>query len=104
MLLCRVGHKQGVCKQLAGGRWVSTRAKREYSVKVQVRQWRLPMYALSRLPRFAWGAALVASALAISAPISAEWLDYPTPGIPRMKNGKPDLSAPTPKDASGKPD
>ena len=62
------------------------------------------MYALNRLPQFAWGAALIASALASSVPISAQWLDYPTPGIPRMKDGKPDLSAPTPKDASGKPD
>jgi hypothetical protein len=65
---------------------------------------RLPMYALSRLPQFAQGAALVASTLACSLPLSAQWLDYPTPGIPRMKYGKPNLSASAPNDATGKPD
>jgi hypothetical protein len=37
-------------------------------------------------------------------PISAQWLHYPTPGIPRMSDGKPDLSAPAPKTSDGKPD
>jgi hypothetical protein len=37
-------------------------------------------------------------------PISAQWLHYPTPGIPRMPNGKPNLSAPAPKASDGKPD
>jgi hypothetical protein len=35
---------------------------------------------------------------------SAQWLDYPTPGIPRGKDGKVNLKAPVPKDAAGKPD
>jgi len=35
---------------------------------------------------------------------SAQWLNYPTPGIPRTKDGKPDLSAPAPRTADGKPD
>src|SRR6476661_11029587 len=35
---------------------------------------------------------------------SAQWLDHPTPGIPRMPDGKPNLSAPVPKAADGKPD
>jgi hypothetical protein len=39
-----------------------------------------------------------------AASISAQWLNYPTPGIPRTSDGKPDLSAPVPKAASGKPD
>ena len=34
----------------------------------------------------------------------AQWLDYPTPGIPRLANGKPNLAAPTPRTADGKPD
>jgi hypothetical protein len=34
----------------------------------------------------------------------AQWLDYPTPGIPRTPDGKPNLSAPTPRAADGKPD
>ncbi len=34
----------------------------------------------------------------------AQWIDYPTPKIPRMPDGKPNLSAPVPKAADGKPD
>ena len=37
-------------------------------------------------------------------PLSAQWLHYPTPGIPRTADGKPNLSAPAPKTADGKPD
>ena len=37
-------------------------------------------------------------------PVSAQWLNYPTPGIPRTADGKPNLSAPAPKAADGKPD
>src|ERR1700691_4169700 len=40
----------------------------------------------------------------ISAPLSAQWLNYPTPGIPRLPDGKPNLAAPAPKTADGKPD
>jgi hypothetical protein len=35
---------------------------------------------------------------------SAQWLDYPTPGIPRLPDGKPDLNAPAPRTSDGKPD
>ena len=34
---------------------------------------------------------------------SAQWLSYPTPGMPRTTDGKPNFSAPTPKAADGKP-
>ena len=34
----------------------------------------------------------------------AQWLDYPTPGIPRTADGKPDLKAPAPRTRDGKPD
>lgn len=34
----------------------------------------------------------------------AQWLHLPTPGIPRLPNGKPNLTAPTPRTADGKPD
>jgi len=33
----------------------------------------------------------------------AQWLNYPAAGIPRTKDGKPDLAAPAPR-ANGKPD
>jgi len=35
---------------------------------------------------------------------SAQWLNYPTPGIPRTADGKPNLAAPAPRGADGKPD
>jgi hypothetical protein len=38
-----------------------------------------------------------------AAPV-AQWLKYPTPGIPRTADGKPNLSAPAPRNADGKPD
>jgi len=40
----------------------------------------------------------------LSSPLSAQWLDYPTPGIPRLPDGKPNLTAPTPRTPDGKPD
>jgi len=35
---------------------------------------------------------------------SGQWLDYPTPGIPRLPSGKVNLNAPPPKAADSKPD
>ncbi|MGH9647087.1 MAG: hypothetical protein ACRD4E_09755, partial [Bryobacteraceae bacterium] len=35
---------------------------------------------------------------------SAQWIDYPTPNIPRLPNGKVNLAAPVPKASAGKPD
>jgi len=49
----------------------------------------------------------IALALAVSvlcAPLPAQWLNYPTPGIPRTPDGKPNLAAPAPRTADGKPD
>jgi len=40
----------------------------------------------------------------ICEPLSAQWLNYPTPGIPRLQDGKPNLVAPAPRTADGKPD
>jgi hypothetical protein len=34
----------------------------------------------------------------------SQWLNYPSAGLPRTPDGKPDLAAPTPKTADGKPD
>ena len=34
----------------------------------------------------------------------AQWLHYPTAGVPRTADGKPNLSAPTPRTPAGKPD
>src|SRR5207248_11360059 len=35
---------------------------------------------------------------------SAQWLNYPQPGMPRLKDGTPNLSAPAPRAPDGKPD
>jgi hypothetical protein len=55
-----------------------------------------------------WRAAWAATALivlgGIPATASAQWLDYPTPGIPRTESGAPDMAAPAPRTAEGKPD
>ena len=42
--------------------------------------------------------------LSASLPLSAQWLHYPTPGIPRTPDGKPNLSASAPRMPDGKPD
>src|SRR6202166_2060745 len=34
----------------------------------------------------------------------AQWLNFPTPGIPRTRDGKPNLTAPAPRALDGKPD
>jgi hypothetical protein len=40
----------------------------------------------------------------VATPAVAQWLNYKTPGIPRTKDGKPNLAAPVPRTAEGKPD
>jgi hypothetical protein len=37
-------------------------------------------------------------------PAGTQWLDRPTPGIPRKPDGKPNLTAPAPRGPDGKPD
>jgi hypothetical protein len=54
-----------------------------------------------------WGSNVVrmaALALMIPAAASAQWLNYPTAGIPHTHDGKPDMAAPVPKASDGKPD
>jgi hypothetical protein len=43
-------------------------------------------------------------AVFLAASATAQWINLPTPGIPRTPDGKPNLAAPAPKTASGKPD
>jgi hypothetical protein len=50
-------------------------------------------------------AALAAASLVIlSAPLCAQWIKYPTPGVPRKADGSVNMSAPAPRMADGKPD
>lgn len=48
---------------------------------------------------------IVAAGLVIvtTASLTAQWIKYPTAGIPRTSDGRPDLSAPVPRSADGKP-
>ena len=47
---------------------------------------------------------VIVSVIAAAAPLGAQWLDYPTAGVPKTRDGQPNLSAPAPKTADGKPD
>ena len=42
--------------------------------------------------------------LSMGAGIDAQWINYPTRGVPRTADGKPNLTAPAPRAADGKPD
>jgi hypothetical protein len=48
--------------------------------------------------------AMLLAASGLCVPLVAQWFNYPTPGMPRTVNGKPNLSAPAPKMPDGKPD
>ena len=48
--------------------------------------------------------AVMAILSVLSTPLHAQWLNYPTAGVPKTSNGSPDLNAPTPRTADGKPD
>jgi len=41
---------------------------------------------------------------AIPGTLLAQWPDYPTPGVPRTADGKPNLEGPAPRTADGHPD
>ena len=49
-------------------------------------------------------AALTALFFAMAVSSTAQWLNYPTLGTPRTKDGKPDLTARAPRTPDGKPD
>jgi hypothetical protein len=46
----------------------------------------------------------VATLAGLTMPGAAQWLNHPTPGIPRNADGKPNLTAPTPRTPDGRPD
>jgi len=51
-----------------------------------------------------FGIVLLAALAASSAPANAQWLNQPTPNIPRTADGKPDLAASAPRTPDGRPD
>ncbi len=42
--------------------------------------------------------------MSVPAGLFAQWPSYPSPGVPKTPDGKPNLTAPAPKTADGKPD
>jgi hypothetical protein len=60
---------------------------------------------LRRAKRSLWLAAVaLAGVCALPTTLRAQWINYPTAGIPRTKDGKPNLKAPAPRTREGKPD
>jgi hypothetical protein len=47
---------------------------------------------------------IAAGIIALSTTVGAQWLNYPTPGIPRRADGTPNLTAPPPRTTDGRPD
>jgi len=56
------------------------------------------------LNRVAAAGAIVAGLFAVSVPLVAQYVKYPTPNVPRTADGKPNLKAPAPRTADGRPD
>jgi len=56
------------------------------------------------MTKIAIAIAAVGLGAGLCVPLAAQWLNYPTPGIPRTRDGKPNLAAPAPRAADGKPD
>ena len=59
------------------------------------------MYNRPSMRTIAAGAILITI---LCVPLSAQWFGFPTPGLPRTADGKPNLAAPVPKAADGHPD
>jgi hypothetical protein len=58
-----------------------------------------------RNPKKSAACVIAASVIAgVGIPASAQWLKYPTTGVPRTAAGQVNMSAPTPRTSDGKPD
>jgi hypothetical protein len=59
-----------------------------------------------RLRASAWARRALAVGLLAAAqwPLAAQWIEYPTAGVPRNADGTPNLAAPAPRTPDGKPD
>jgi hypothetical protein len=56
------------------------------------------------MKRVTSAAVLLAGLLGLAPILSAQWLLHPTPGVPKNEKGEPNLTAPAPRTADGKPD
>src|SRR3977135_2896171 len=59
---------------------------------------------MHRLLGHSAAADVVAFVLPCASTLGAQWLKYPTAGVPRKADGMVDLSAPAPRTAGGQPD
>jgi hypothetical protein len=63
----------------------------------------MPTLSHRRLPLVTVAVAVLGSALT-AGPAAAQWVGYPTAGVPRKADGSVDMAAPTPRMPDGKPD
>lgn len=54
--------------------------------------------------RFTWFAVALGAVGVLPGTAWAQWFKYPTEGVPRTADGKPNVSAPAPRTSGGKPD
>ena len=59
---------------------------------------------LSRRCGLSMSVGIAVAVLAMAGVAHGQWVDYPTPGLPRTRDGKPNLTAPAPRTADGKRD
>jgi len=64
----------------------------------------VPMDIRNRLSGSIATLATAALCCAIATPVFAQWLKYPTAGVPRKTNGTPNREAPAPRTSDGRPD
>jgi hypothetical protein len=56
------------------------------------------------MTRWIRAAVVMVVCVAAAQSVVAQWPSYPTPGVPRTPDGKPNLTAPAPRTADGKVD
>ena len=64
----------------------------------------MPYLFFSRRKTLVTAVLVTLSTVSASSPLAAQWLKYPTAGVPRKTDGKVDMSAPAPRMPDGKPD
>src|ERR1700723_2353041 len=64
----------------------------------------MPRLLLSRHKALMTAALVLLGAPLASTNLAAQWLKYPTAGVPRKADGHVDMSAPAPRMPDGKPD
>jgi hypothetical protein len=75
---------------------------------IQGKGWRMVTSSVERFCMGAWARGAVVFTVFVltsSAHVTfGQWVTYPTPNVPRLADGKPDLKAPAPRQPDGKPD